>query len=77
MDSSDWSNRIRYHPLDIRSDTEFKWHLKPKLFAEDQDCTQERDDPRGQHAATVNTLLLIIFHLKCPVFWISSGCGVF
>jgi hypothetical protein len=26
MDSSDWSNRIRYHIFDTRPDTEFKRH---------------------------------------------------
>ena len=26
MDSSDWSNEIRYHIFDTKPDTEFKWH---------------------------------------------------
>jgi hypothetical protein len=29
MDSSDWSNGIRYHTFDARSDTEFNRHSLP------------------------------------------------
>jgi len=46
MDSSDWSNGIRYHTFDARSDTEFKRH---QAFVLPPVC--ERENERGRNAS--------------------------
>ena len=58
MDSSDWSNGIRYHLVDIRPDTEFKPSLRVS------------QDPQGPHVIGRESDLLR-FDLKLELLLVS------
>jgi hypothetical protein len=71
MDCSDWPNRIRYHIIDTRPDTEVKL-LEPATQAEAERRLQTR--LRGREEERLGALRAKLLRLKAGSCKRSLGC---